>query len=292
MIVIDIRFFYEKERNNLSIKIQRLNAEIEALQETGSQLAMSELESNVDDSNVSMFSVKISELNDRCMEIQNKANNEILRLRQQCEEDKHAMAKLEKLLIRSQNEVGEVEVSKSKEITTLNNKLMQIEKSLKMEDRKTHLLLKKKICALRCNMSKMEASNNKLEEKIKQVETELEAEKLVNRKRRANDKTQSSKYDEMTSRLAKTIEVMQNKLRQLEKENAELESKQEDIKQIKVLGPQKKYSNLTNVLSRKESITTVKKKNCGSKKLRKVNQLIHSQSNDALLLKSSKRSGK
>jgi len=85
---------------------------------------------------------------------------------------------------------------------------------------------------------------------------------------------------------------MQNKLRQLEKENAELESKQEDIKQIKVLGPQKKYSNLTNVLSRKESITTVKKKNCGSKKLRKVNQLIHSQSNDALLLKSSKRSGK
>ena len=292
MIVIDIRFFYEKERNNLSIKIQRLNAEIEALQETGSQLAMSELESNVDDSNVSMFSVKISELNDRCMEIQNKANNEILRLRQQCEEDKHAMAKLEKLLIRSQNEVGEVEVSKSKEITTLNNKLMQIEKSLKMEDRKTHLLLKKKICALRCNMSKMEASKNKLEEKIKQVETELEAEKLVNRKRRANDKTQSSKYDEMTSRLAKTIEVMQNKLRQLEKENAELESKQEDIKQIKVLGPQKKYSNLTNVLSRKESITTVKKKNCGSKKLRKVNQLIHSQSNDALLLKSSKRSGK
>lgn len=292
MIVIDIRFFYEKERNNLSIKIQRLNAEIEALQETGSQLAMSELESNVDDSNVSMFSVKISELNDRCMEIQNKANNEILRLRQQCEEDKHAMAKLEKLLIRSQNEVGEVEVSKSKEITTLNNKLMQIEKSLKMEDRKTHLLLKKKICALRCNMSKMEASKNKLEEKIKQVETELEAEKLVNRKRRANDKTQSSKYDEMTSRLAKTIEIMQNKLRQLEKENAELESKQEDIKQIKVLGPQKKYSNLTNVLSRKESITTVKKKNCGSKKLRKVNQLIHSQSNDALLLKSSKRSGK
>jgi len=292
LIVIDIRFFYEKERNNLSIKIQRLNAEIEALQETGSQLAMSELESNVDDSNVSMFSVKISELNDRCMEIQNKANNEILRLRQQCEEDKHAMAKLEKLLIRSQNEVGEVEVSKSKEITTLNNKLMQIEKSLKMEDRKTHLLLKKKICALRCNMSKMEASKNKLEEKIKQVETELEAEKLVNRKRRANDKTQSSKYDEMTSRLAKTIEIMQNKLRQLEKENAELESKQEDIKQIKVLGPQKKYSNLTNVLSRKESITTVKKKNCGSKKLRKVNQLIHSQSNDALLLKSSKRSGK
>lgn len=96
--VMDIRYFYEKERNNLTSRINRLQAELDSLRENALYQGFSESEnSNPDDSNVSHFSVKISELNDKCIEICNNANNEILLLKQKIEEDGNTIKKLERL---------------------------------------------------------------------------------------------------------------------------------------------------------------------------------------------------
>lgn len=87
--------------------------------------------------------------------------------------------KLEKLLIKSKNDISEVAKAKNKEIKMLSIKLMEAEKNNHAEDKKAQLLLQKKISALKCNLSKMEAGKNKIEEKLKQTELELETERIL-----------------------------------------------------------------------------------------------------------------
>ena len=68
--ITELRYFYERERNNFITKVDRLQAELDVLKENYSHTVFSDYEmSNIDESNVSHFSVKISELNDKCIEI-------------------------------------------------------------------------------------------------------------------------------------------------------------------------------------------------------------------------------
>lgn len=55
-------------------------------------------------------------------------------------------------------------------------------------------------------MSKLEASKTKVEERLKQVEMELETEKILRRKKKVKDKNNTSKVNEMTTKMTRSIE--------------------------------------------------------------------------------------
>lgn len=240
--------------------------------------------SNPDDSSVSQFSIKISELNDKCIEIRNNANNEILLLRQKVEEDARIIQNLEKLVVKTRNEVSNISVSKDKELKKLSLKLMEAEKAAQIEDKKSQMILKKKICALKCNMSKLEASKTKLEERLRQVEMELETEKILRRKKKVKDKTDASKYNEMTTKLTRSIECLQSRIKELEKEKRENEEKAKNqIKKRKLL-TEVSQSNQSFKITRRSSEQHATPNHYNTN--RPKTKLSHSQSNDALLLKS------
>ena len=159
--VIDIRYFYEKEKENLLARIDRLQAEIDLSKEGQTFQSFSEQDAyNPEDSYLSHFSVKISDLNDKCTEIRVKASNEILSLKQQKEELAKENKKLEEAANLRKTEVAE----KQKKISLLNFKI-----------------------------NKAKTNETKLTEKIKQLEIELESEKLARRKKRMKDKNEVTK---------------------------------------------------------------------------------------------------
>jgi len=115
--LIEIKFLYEKERNTLSAKIEYLEGELYNQKEISQSHCASEFDmSNQDDSMVSQFSIKFSELNDKCFEIRNQANNEIFALKHKLEESTNKILKLEKLLVQSKNKITTVSLEKEKEI--------------------------------------------------------------------------------------------------------------------------------------------------------------------------------
>lgn len=127
--LIEIRFLYDKEMNNLSSKIEYLEGELYNKKEISHSHDNSEWDvSNPDDSMVSQFSVKFSELNDKLFEIRNQSNNEIFTLRHKLEDSNQKTLKLEKLLIRSKNEISCAVLDKEKEIKILSFKLLEAEK--------------------------------------------------------------------------------------------------------------------------------------------------------------------
>lgn len=157
--------------------------------------------------------------------------------------------------------------------------MAQAEKNAQIEDKKTQLLLKKKIWALKCNMSKLEASKTKVEERLKQVEMELETEKILRRKKKVKDKNKTSKVNEMTTKMTRSIEWLQNKIKVLEKEKRELEDKNTPVSNTKRV-----KSRLNQVLEKKlrrNSSPEASKKWFVSNK--DIPKLCHSQSNDALV---------
>jgi hypothetical protein len=260
---------------------------VDALHEN-SEHVLSDFESNPDDSNVSQLSIKFSELNEKCIEMRNQANNEILFLKHTIDEANMKIMKLEKLLIKSKNDITDVVLNKNKEITKISNKLMEAEKRIQQEDKRSQLILKKKIWALKWNLSKLESGKNKLEEKLRQVESELETEKIVNRKLKAKDKSESTKASELTMRLTKTIDTLQNKIKLLQKEKKDILDKSGRKIKNKTLKPQKKYTKNAWINSRRNS--TSSHVNLTKKRLNNIkSRLLHSQSNDALLLKCKNR---
>lgn len=95
-------------------------------------------------------------------------------------------------------------------------------------------------------MSKLEANKTKVEERLKQVEMELETEKILRRKKNVKAKTETSKINEMTTRMTRSIECLQNKIKTLEKEKKELEDKHTAINATKRV-----KSRLNQVLEKK-----------------------------------------
>lgn len=149
------------------------------------------------------------------------------------EESNQKTLKLEKLLIRSKNEISTAVLDKDKEIKFLSFKLIEAEKRKKKEDKKYQLSLKKKISALKCNLSKMEANKNKIESKLKKIELELETERIIKRKKKVKEKSENSKVNEVTSRFTRNIECLQNKIKTLELEKVDLEGKNLKTKSLK-----------------------------------------------------------
>jgi hypothetical protein len=226
-----------------------------------------------------MFSVKISELNDRCIEIRNNASNEILTQKQKNEENIRRILRLEKFLIKSKNDINEVVKVKNKEIKMVGIKLLEAEKNILVEDKKSLLLHQKKILALKCNLSKMEASKTKVEEKLKQTELELETEKILRRKKKMKDKNDQNKINDFTSKLTRSIESLQLKIKDIEKEKQHLEEKNVRLENKTAVMEQKRpSSNRGNINKRLSG-------KCNRNKLRR-HALVHSNSNDALFFQS------
>lgn len=170
-------------------------------------------------------------------------------------------------------------MAKNKEIKILGLKLMEAEKNNHAEDKKAQLLLQKKISALKCNLSKMEAGKNKIEEKLKQTELELETERILGRKRKMKDKNSQNKINELTSKLTRSIETLQLKIKDLEKEKQQLEDSNVKLHKRTTFKTQKRAS------SNRRSSDGRLSGNCNRNQHRR-DALVHSNSNDALFLKS------
>ncbi|CAI2380246.1 unnamed protein product [Moneuplotes crassus] len=273
----EIRMMYERERDKQDAKLDYYESELVSQKEATQSHIHSDIGgSNADDSMMSHFSVKFSELNEKCLEIRNQANNEIFSLRQQVEEAGQKIKKLEKLLIRSKNEISQVNLEKQRELKTMETKIADLQKKRQMEDKKAQLILKKKISALKCNLAKMEASRDRMEERYNKSQLELETEKLQKRKKNKKEKQESSRANEATSKVTRNIEFLQNKIKVLEQEKLELEQK---------LLKQKVYKKASRVKDRKKSM-----KNEADMEIFQFNKspmikqptLSHSQSNDLL----------
>ena len=61
--------------------------------------------------------------------------------------------------------------------------------------------------------------------KLKKAQMELETEKILKKKKKNKEKNQNGRINEITSRLTRSIESLQSKIKILEKENKELEAK-------------------------------------------------------------------
>ena len=129
-------------------------------------------------------------------------------------------------------------------------------------------------------MSKLEASKRSLEDKLKEAELQLETEKILKRKKIMKDKNEVSRANETASKMARNIETLQNKIKLLEKEKFEIESKNHS-------SPKKK----TKLYTRNQKMESgSNRRGSGSRSalnkfssVNKLQGLSHSQSNDILL---------
>ena len=135
-------------------------------------------------------------------------------------------------------------------------------------------------------MSKIEANKRGLEDKLKEVEMELETERILQRKRKVKDRNEVWKANETASKMARNIETLQNRIRMLEKEKSDLETKRQSSK-----------SKLDRMKTRNINFdTNSKRRGSGSKSalnrfssINKLQGLNHSQSNDIILTQSRDR---
>ena len=66
-------------------------------------------------------------------------------------------------------------------------------------------------------MSKLESSKRCLEDKLKEMELQLETERILKRKRKVKDKNEVWRANETASKMARNIETLQNRIKLLEK---------------------------------------------------------------------------
>ena len=125
----------------------------------------------------------------------------------------------------------------------------------------------------------MEASKNKIEEKLKKTEMEVETERILRRKKKIKEKNETSKINDITSRLTRNIEYLQNKIKMLEKEKFNLEGK------FSKKSFKRQNTGNNSVINEGKNLTT-KTINPFLKKKNKKSVINRSQSNAAIISKS------
>lgn len=243
---------YEKEIEEVRDKYdqQIIDFKMEKLEIESNKNLFSEL-SSPDESHASEFSVKVSELNDKFVNIA-----------QLYEEAMRTINKLKWELVKQQADHKEELTVKEKVVKKLEKRIVDITKRLENQEKKN-----KQICTLQSKLLKLESSKRKVEDDYKKLESNLENEKTNKRKRKIKDKTENQKNNETVSRLTKNIENLHKKIRELENANIRHSMPQQ-------FKPEQLKDRKSNIIktSRNTPFMTQSKGN-----------LNHSQSNDALL---------
>ena len=190
------------EKQQMALKLQKLEIEHQK-QQIGYEI------SSLDESHASEFSVKMSELNDK-----------FLNVNQMYEEAVRTIHKQNDQIVKLKCEHEDELTAKDNIITKLEKRIVDISKRLENQDKKT-----KQICALQCKMLKLEASKRKAEDELKRSQANLETERIMKRKKKINDKSEKQKVNEVTMKLTRNIENLKRKIKQLQTENMEISAK-------------------------------------------------------------------